>query len=106
MHDRAGAQLSAIGRLLVRIVILLLVVSYAVPSWFDDADGRRHAWELVGFLHFFLPAWAWAFYAYARRRLLGQTSEPVCGKCGYNLRGFPRENCPACGENLPKVKSE
>ena len=29
--------------------------------------------------------------------------EPVCGKCGYIVRGLPSNICPECGSDLEQV---
>jgi len=40
-------------------------------------------------------------YVLRRRRPAG--AEPVCGRCGYNVRGLPTFTCPECGSDLREV---
>ena len=51
----------------------------------------------------FLCFAAWVLYEYWARAL-PSSIEPVCGKCGYIVRGLPTVICPECGSNLDQVR--
>jgi hypothetical protein len=43
------------------------------------------------------------FHFVRQRRAAAQGGDPVCGQCGYNVRGLPTFTCPECGSDLRTV---
>lgn len=86
-------------------VFLLLGIGYILPFVIPAGDVRERLLDLLVFLHFLLPASAWACYRIMRRWSgLTEGDERLCENCGHDMDGLPRDECPSCGDVVPPTK--
>src|SRR5688500_17834237 len=57
---------------------------------------------LLFFLLIFIVGFVFAIVFAARSRKAGPT-DPICGKCSYQVRGLTRFTCPECGSDVREV---